>query len=149
MAKKTYFILFLLFLIIFLVVFFMRREDVEAPTLNTETTPLEIVEEELIPNTGEAVINNGVKEFTITGKDFSFVPNTINVNKGDKVRILFQNTIGFHDFKIDEYGLATKQTKAPYQEILEFTADKVGIFEYYCSVGTHRVMGMKGILNVE
>ena len=31
----------------------------------------------------------------------------------------------------------------------EFTADKVGSFEYYCSVGSHRSMGMKGVLKVE
>lgn len=90
-----------------------------------------------------------VKEFTISGKNFSFTPNMITVNKGDKVKITFKNTAGFHDFRIDEFGAATKQAQAPYEEVLEFTADKAGSFEYYCSVGTHRAMGMKGTLVVQ
>ena len=50
---------------------------------------------------------------------------------------------------IDEYGAATKQGQAPFEEVIEFTADKTGSFEYYCSVGTHRQMGMKGTLIVK
>jgi len=50
---------------------------------------------------------------------------------------------------IDEFGVATKQAQSPDTEVLEFTADKAGSFEYYCSVGTHRAMGMKGTLKVE
>ena len=90
-----------------------------------------------------------VKEFTVSGKNFSFTPSMITVKKGDKVKITFQNSAGFHDFVIDQYGVATKQTNAPTTEVIEFTADKTGSFEYYCSVGTHRAMGMKGTLVVE
>ena len=79
----------------------------------------------------------------------SFSPSTIIVKKGDRVKITFKNTQGFHDFKIDEYSVAAAQTKSPAEEVLEFTADKVGTFEYYCSVGSHRAMGMKGTLKVE
>lgn len=89
-----------------------------------------------------------VKEFTITGKNFSFTPPTIAVKKGDRVKITFKNENGFHDFVIDEYGVAAKQAQSPKTEVLEFTADKIGSFEYYCSVGTHRAMGMKGTLEV-
>lgn len=90
-----------------------------------------------------------LKEFTISGQNFSFNPNKISVKKGDRVRITFNNTSGFHDLVIDGYGLATKQAQAPDTEILEFTADKVGSFEYYCSVGSHRSMGMTGTLMVK
>ncbi|OGI64142.1 hypothetical protein A2914_00350 [Candidatus Nomurabacteria bacterium RIFCSPLOWO2_01_FULL_41_21] len=89
-----------------------------------------------------------VKEFTITAKNFSFTPATIAVKKGDRIKITFKNTQGFHDFVIDEFGKAAKQAQAPAEEVLEFTADKTGSFEYYCSVGTHRAMGMKGLLVV-
>ena len=92
---------------------------------------------------------SAVKEFVVSGKNFSFSPSTITVNKGDRVKIIFENSAGFHDFKIDEYGVATKQTNAPTTEVLEFTADKAGSFEYYCSVGSHKAMGMKVTLIVE
>ena len=97
----------------------------------------------------EEMVVSGVKEFTVSGKNFSFTPSVITVKKGDNVRITFQNTEGFHDFVIDQLGATTKQSQSPSTEILEFTADKVGSFEYYCSVGTHRAMGMKGTLRVE
>lgn len=90
-----------------------------------------------------------VKEFTVTGQNFSFTPSLITVKKGDKVKITFNNVNGFHDFKIDEFGVAIPQKQSPDTEVLEFTANKTGSFEYYCSVGSHRAMGMKGILKVE
>ncbi len=90
-----------------------------------------------------------VKEFTVTGSSFKFVPATMTVNKGDKVRILFVNSDGFHDFKIDEFNVATKKIASGEQDTVEFVADKTGTFEYYCSVGTHRQMGMKGTLTVK
>ena len=101
--------------------------------------------------TGNSIkeLNPEIKEFTVKAFKFGYSPDTITVNKGDKVKITLKNIDGFHDFKIDEYGVATKQLKSPAEEVLEFTADKVGSFEYYCSVGTHRAMGMFGTLKVE
>ena len=93
--------------------------------------------------------NAGVlKKFVVTGQNFSFEPSMLSVNKGDKVQIIFKNTAGFHDFRIDEFNTSTKRSKAPSEEVIEFVADKAGTFEYYCSVGTHRSMGMKGSLVV-
>ncbi len=90
-----------------------------------------------------------VKEFTITGKNFSFDPSSITVKKGDTVKITFKNASGMHDFRIDEFRVATKIITGGKEETVEFTADKSGMFEYYCSVGKHRQMGMKGMLMVE
>lgn len=89
------------------------------------------------------------KEFTVKGTNFAFEPSMIKVKKGDKVKITFQNSAGFHNFVINEYGVATKQAQSPATEVIEFTANKTGSFEYYCSVKTHRQMGMKGTLVVE
>ncbi len=89
-----------------------------------------------------------LKQFTVTGQNYSFSPSTMTVKKGDKVRITFKNVDGFHDLKIDEFTVATKKIGTGEQEVIEFVADKVGAFEYYCSVGNHRAMGMKGTLIV-
>ncbi|MEK7595031.1 MAG: cupredoxin domain-containing protein [Patescibacteria group bacterium] len=90
-----------------------------------------------------------IKEFTIEGKNFSFNPVQIKVKKGDRLKITFNNVEGFHDFVIDEFNTRTKQIKVNESDVVEFTADKAGSFEYYCSVGKHREMGMKGTLIVE
>jgi cytochrome c oxidase subunit 2 len=87
--------------------------------------------------------------FTVEGGNFYFKPNEIKVKKGEKVTITFNNAAGFHDFVIDEFSVKTKKVPNGGSETVEFTPDKSGTFEYYCSVGNHREMGMKGNLIVE
>jgi len=93
--------------------------------------------------------STSVKTFTIKGQNFSFNPAEIRVKRGDKVKIVFQNESGYHDWMLEGYNVRTKQMTGPATETVEFTADQAGTFEYYCSVGTHRQMGMKGNLIVE
>lgn len=89
------------------------------------------------------------KAFTVTGANFSFDPKEITVKKGDIVKITFKNTEGFHDWNLDEFNAHSKKVKANEEDTITFTADKTGTFEYYCSVGSHRAMGMKGNLIVQ
>ncbi len=91
----------------------------------------------------------GIKEFIVTGSNYSFAPAILTAKKGDRIRIIFKNSGGIHDLKIDEFGVATKKLSTAGQDTVEFTADKAGQFEYYCSVGSHRQMGMKGTLTVQ
>jgi plastocyanin len=97
----------------------------------------------------EGMVEEGVKVFEISGGPFYFNPNLITVNKGDTVRIVFTNEEGFHDWVLDEFDAKTKQIQAGQTETIEFVADEAGEFEYYCSVGTHRQMGMVGTLIVK
>lgn len=90
-----------------------------------------------------------VKTFTVTGSNFKFAPATMSVNKGDTVRVTFKNSGGVHDFTIDELNVVTKQISTGAEETVEFVANQAGTFEYYCSVGNHREMGMKGTLTVK
>lgn len=91
---------------------------------------------------------NAVKEFIVSGESFSFTPNTISVKKGDTVKITFKNVEGFHDFKIDEFNVATARIGGGKEETVTFVADKAGQFQYYCSVGSHRANGMWGTITV-
>lgn len=88
------------------------------------------------------------EEFTVTGSNFSFAPSTLTVKKGDTIKITFKNDNGTHDFRIDEFNVATAKIGTGQEETVTFVADKAGTFEYYCSVGNHRAMGMKGTLTV-
>jgi cytochrome c oxidase subunit 2 len=91
----------------------------------------------------------GVKQFTVTGSNFKFEPNTLTVKKGDKVKIIFNNAQGFHDFVLPDFKVQTKPVGANQPAIITFTADKAGTFQYYCSVGNHKAMGMVGTLTVQ
>jgi len=98
--------------------------------------------------------NPAVKTFSLEGKNFRFSMNgqetpDITVKQGDRVRIEFTSTDGFHDWVVDEFNAKTAQVQTGGTTSVEFTADQKGTFEYYCSVGQHRQNGMKGKLIVE
>jgi len=89
-----------------------------------------------------------VKEITVTNSGMTFTQKTLTVKKGDRVKVTFKNTGGMHDLRIDGYNVGTDVIQANQEDSFEFTADKTGSFEYYCSVGNHRAQGMKGTLTV-
>ncbi len=98
--------------------------------------------------TGTNTTATAVKEFTVNGGNFYFKPATITVKLGDTVKINFVNDAGTHDFVIDELGVRTPRIAGGQSASVQFVANKAGSFEYYCSVGEHRSMGMKGTLVV-
>ncbi len=64
-----------------------------------------------------------------------YSPQTVVVQKGDRVRIVLNNTDdgNAHGFAVDAYGI--NKVVNPSQSItIEFVADKAGIFTYYCTV---------------
>ncbi len=74
-----------------------------------------------------------VKEFNVQAFRFGFNPSTIEVNKGDKVKITLASSDTTHGFSISEYGIS--ETISPGQtKTVEFTADKEGTFAFFCSV---------------
>ncbi len=77
-----------------------------------------------------------------------FSLNEIKVKKGDKVKIYITNTSGTHNFVIDKYNINV-ETPEKATTLVEFTADKVGSYEFYCSKFNHRSLGQRGILTVE
>ncbi len=90
-----------------------------------------------------------IKEIVVIGSSFKFEPAEIKVNKGDKVKITFKNSGGTHDFVIDELNVKTAIITTGAEKSVEFIADKIGSFKYYCSVVNHRAIGMEGTLVVQ
>ncbi len=89
------------------------------------------------------------KKFELVAANFSYSLKEIKVKKGDKVGINLKVSDGFHDLVIDEMKARTAKVSAGQITSVVFTADKVGTFEYYCSVGDHRAQGMVGKIVVE
>lgn len=90
-----------------------------------------------------------VKEVTVRIRPFSYSIDKIEVNEGDLVRINVINDQGAHDLVIEGYDIGTNVLTAGQKESLEFIADAVGEFEYYCSVDGHRDQGLKGVFIVK
>jgi plastocyanin len=86
---------------------------------------------------------------TVTGSNFTFAPKEIHVKMGQTVKLTFANSQGMHDFVLDAFQVKTPVIAAGKTAEVEFTASKKGSFQYYCSVGNHRAMGMVGTLIVE
>lgn len=86
---------------------------------------------------------------TVEGGSFKFTPNEITVKKGQPVKIVLESKDLMHDFVIDELNVKSTQAKAGESVEVTFTPTQTGSFEFYCSVGNHRAMGMKGTLIVE
>lgn len=134
--------------------YFLSQNKATAPAA-TEVTSAPV--QEALPTAMEespedamgAETTGTVKEFTVTGSSFKFAPATLTVNKGDTVRITFKSTSMMHDFVIDELNVKSEVLPSGETEVIEFTADQAGTFEYYCSVGNHRQMGMVGTLTVK
>jgi cytochrome c oxidase subunit II len=79
--------------------------------------------------TSSAPAAGGTKEIKVTAKNFEFEPAEVHVNKGDKVKIIFENKEGAHGFSIPDYKV---DLKLPGNA--EFVADRSGTFPFACSV---------------
>lgn len=88
-------------------------------------------------------------EVVVTGSNYEFSPTKLTVKKGQKIRLVFKNSGGMHDFVVDELGIRTAVIQGGVEDFVEFTPDKTGTFEFYCSVANHRAMGMKGTITVQ
>lgn len=82
---------------------------------------------------GNEPVAASVKEFKITAKQFSFTPDTIEVSKGDRARLIVTSMDVPHGISIPEYGI-NERLDPGIPKTIEFTADKEGTFTTFCSV---------------
>lgn len=90
-----------------------------------------------IEETGET------KEFNIIANNWQFIPESIEVNLGDKVRLNIKSIEGYHGIAMFDFGI--NEYLVPEDEVsVEFLADKKGTFNFFCNVPCgigHRNMG--------
>ncbi len=106
----------------------------------TQTTPDKPAD--TITPTGE------VKEFTLRESNFKLNPTNITVNNGEFVRITVVNDQGTHNLFIEGYDKKTGIVSSGKTQVMEFVADKKGMFNMWCEVAGHREFGMQGQLIV-
>jgi len=142
-----------------------EEKPVEEPVIE-ETEPIEtetkepIIEEPLTEAVETETAEPAEKEteeeklIKVTGENYKFMINgeenpEIKVKVGEKIKIEFTSTEGFHDFVIDELKAKTDRVNSGKSTSIEFVANQAGTFSYYCSVGNHRSAGMEGTFIVE
>ena len=134
--------IFLILVVIVVPKLFSSPENAEAP-MTAITTPTETIPTAEI--TPVDVVNGAI---SVEAGSFYYKPNLIRVKKGEKIKLTLNSVSMMHDFNIDELGVKVPVTKSGSSSTVEFTASKVGEFQFYCSVGNHRAMGQVGTLIV-
>ncbi len=147
------------------IVYYTRRDTTSTPMDESTMTPSEemtvgddtAMTASTSPQTSTSTSADitAVKEFALdsfmkmdgANRIAGFSVKDITVKKGDHVRIVVTNIAGTHDFNLDEFGVDV-ETPEGQKTTIEFTADKVGNFKYYCSKYNHRQLGQEGTLHV-
>lgn len=96
----------------------------------------------------DAMMEEGI-QIEVEGGSFYFEPNEITVEAGQPVTIMLNSVDMMHDFVIDELDVATEVVPGGESTSVTFTPTEPGEYEFYCSVGNHRALGMVGTLIVE
>ncbi len=96
--------------------------------------------------TGVAPENDKI---AVVASNFAFDVTEIKAKVGDPLTVAVTNEEGFHDFVIDELEVDSGMIPAGETKELTIPTNKPGTYEFYCSVGEHRKMGMKGMLIIE
>ncbi|MDO8660958.1 MAG: cupredoxin domain-containing protein [Candidatus Woesearchaeota archaeon] len=112
--------------------------DIQVKDTTSPQTPVESTPE----------VASSVREFLVSAKNFEFLPSTIEVNKGDTVRLKIISGDTRHGITIQGYDIR-KELPVNQEVVIEFLADKAGEFPFYCSVfcGSGH-SAMKGLLIV-
>ncbi len=74
----------------------------------------------------DAIGQENAREIRIDAFQFGYAPDTITINKGEKVKIIVNNLDTTHGIRIPEIGIKGDQE-------IEFIADKSGTFTWYCA----------------
>jgi heme/copper-type cytochrome/quinol oxidase subunit 2 len=95
-----------------------------------------------------ALLRAQQREVSVSGNQFRYTPDRIEVQKDDLVKITFTAGDIAHSFTIDEYRIA-KRAGAGQSVTFEFRADRAGEYPYYCNLSQdERCRNMRGTLVV-
>ena len=82
---------------------------------------------------GTAAADRSIHEIQITASRHAFDPVTIQVNPGERVRIMIRSNDGAHGFSIPTLKINVQVPKNGDPAIVEFTAPAAGRYEIACS----------------
>ena len=116
------------------------QEEVVTQEATTEEAQEEVVTEEAVV----APLNLTVDSF-----DFGYSSTSLSAKVGQEVTITLTNSgSGSHNFVIDALNVNSGVISGGQSTTFTFTPQEAGTFEFYCSIGSHRQMGMLGTLVV-
>lgn len=103
--------------------------------------------------TAESVMaeeNGEVTSLIVEASEMKFDKPVITIKAGQKISLKVKN-IGQmpHDWVLEGTDIKTKMITKGSEETIEFSVEKPGEYIFFCSVGSHRKLGMEGKLIVK
>lgn len=95
---------------------------------------------------GQCTSGSAGQTVSMNVANYSFTPGTITATAGEAITINFGTVSGTHIFDIDELNVHQSITAGG--SVTFMAPSTPGTYTYYCSVGSHRSMGMEGTLVV-
>lgn len=148
--RKVIVILIVLAAISACVYLVVRRSDGTLPSLssalNRSTTPNSTPADAAITLT-----QGSIRDVEVIATEYQFTPSEVRIKKGETVKITFKNNGRMdHNWMVDGLGGASiDTTKAGATNSITLTPSQKGTFTVFCSIGSHRALGMQGTLVVE
>lgn len=96
------------------------------------------------------MVDDGTREFRIVAERFQFTPAQIEVERGERVRLVFTSEDTTHGVAIAGYGVREiVPPRGKGETVVEFVADRPGTFTFRCAhlCGAGHAM-MRGTLEV-
>lgn len=90
-------------------------------------------------------------DYQIDMSNFEYSVTEMTASPGQTLVVNLTTTDGMHDLVIDELGVQSSILNVGESQVLEIVVPEdavAGEYEYYCSVGNHRAMGMVGTLTI-
>lgn len=120
--------------------YLLLTNQANAPQSEIKETPVVTETEEI----------EAVREIIVSGKDYSFTPQTFTLKSGERVRLNFKNQgVVVHNLVVEGEGISTQTISPGQEDTVEFTTPEAGEYTIFCSVPGHRERGMIGTLTVE
>ena len=118
----------------------------------TDDTQEPAADEPTTDDTQEPAADDVVVEpvnYSVDAFDFGYSSSTLNAKVGQQVTVTLNNTgTGSHNFVIDALSVNSGVISGGESTTFTFTPSQSGTFEFYCSIGSHKNMGMLGSLVV-
>ena len=122
----------------------------DEPTTDDSQEPA--ADEPTTDDTQEPAADDVVVEpvnYSVDAFDFGYSSSTLNAKVGQQVTVTLNNTgTGSHNFVIDALSVNSGVISGGESTTFTFTPSQSGTFEFYCSIGSHKNMGMLGSLVV-
>lgn len=117
--------------------------------IKPKASPTPVAQEE-IPPAPPTVTEGETREIVVEGDEYMFSPKAISLTKGETVKITFKNMGKLpHNLVITELGVSTKTIAGGQTDSVTVTANKTGMYSFFCSVANHRQLGMEGDVEVK